>query len=681
MTGTKTLPWQEANQNCLMAALGEVRTRLAGFLSHAVDGDAGDRNAGTPEPVQENVVAQMESPPALDTLCAVFGLTSFERKILLMCAGAELDSRFASLFQSAAKDLPYQPPAFSLAMAAFEDAHWSALLPTRPLRYWRLVEAGPGNSLTTSPLRIDERILHYLAGVAAFDERLRSVTRPAAAASQLPASHYELATQLAGCWSRSGAKAELPVLQLCGSGRGNKQTIAATACALLGLNLRVLSDSAIPRAADDLDLFVRLWEREVRLSPSGLLLEFDEAEPLEMQAAAAANRLLESLRAPLLISVRERRRLTERAIFSFDVPRPTAGEQEQIWKEALGAAASTLNGHVDALVSQFSLSVEGIHAAVARSLSPEPGEAGDSSPAGAQGSPSPGESSTSDLAKGLWEACRLQVRPVMEGLAQRISSPAAWDDLVLPEKQKQLLAQIAIQVRQRAKVYRSWGFYAKDARGLGISALFAGPSGTGKTMAGEVLANELRLDLYRIDLSQVVSKYIGETEKNLRRVFDAAEGGSAILLFDEADALFGKRSEVKDSHDRYANIEVSYLLQRMEAYGGLAILTTNRREALDTAFLRRLRFVVDFPFPEAAQRMEIWRRVFPVQTPTEGLRIDRLARLNAAGGHIRNIALSAAFLAADAGEPVRMPHLLSAARTEFAKLERPLTEAETAGWL
>jgi len=216
---------------------------------------------------------------------------------------------------------------------------------------------------------------------------------------------------------------------------------------------------------------------------------------------------------------------------------------------------------------------------------------------------------------------------------------------------------------------------------LGISALFAGPSGTGKTMAAEVLANELRLDLYRIDLSQVVSKYIGETEKNLRRVFDAADEGAAILLFDEADALFGKRSDVKDSHDRYANIEVSYLLQRMETYRGLAILTTNRKSALDQAFLRRIRFVVEFPFPGIAERAEIWSRSFPCETPTEGLMMDRLARLHASGAHIRNIAMGAAFLAADAGEPVRMSHLLAAARGEFDKLEKPLTDGEVAGWI
>jgi SpoVK/Ycf46/Vps4 family AAA+-type ATPase len=195
-----------------------------------------------------------------------------------------------------------------------------------------------------------------------------------------------------------------------------------------------------------------------------------------------------------------------------------------------------------------------------------------------------------------------------------------------------------------------------------------------------VLANELGLDLYRIDLSQVVSKYIGETEKNLRRVFDAAESGGAILLFDEADALFGKRTEVRDSHDRYANIEVSYLLQRMEAYRGLAVLTTNMKEAIDSAFLRRLRFVITFPFPDAAQRAEIWRRVFPSETPTDGLRWKDLARLSLAGGSIRSIALNGAFLAADAGEPVTMRHLAQAARSEYLKLEKPLIEAEIGAW-
>ncbi|MEA2689027.1 MAG: hypothetical protein QOD51_1634, partial [Candidatus Eremiobacteraeota bacterium] len=223
-----------------------------------------------------------------------------------------------------------------------------------------------------------------------------------------------------------------------------------------------------------------------------------------------------------------------------------------------------------------------------------------------------------------------------------------------------------------------WGFGKRTTAGLGISALFAGPSGTGKTMAAAVLANALRLDLYRIDLATIVNKYIGETEKNLRRVFDAAEDGGAILFFDEADALFGKRSEVKDSHDRYANIEINYLLQRIESYRGLAVLATNVKSALDEAFLRRLRFVVEFPFPDTAGREALWRAVFPAAAPLEDVAFDRLARLNVPGGNIRNIALHAAFMAADAGEPIRMSHLRRAALGEYLKLERPPNEVADA---
>ena len=213
----------------------------------------------------------------------------------------------------------------------------------------------------------------------------------------------------------------------------------------------------------------------------------------------------------------------------------------------------------------------------------------------------------------LWQTCRIAARAGMEQLATRIVAKAEWEQLVLPLEQKALLRQITDQVAQRNRVYDAWGFREQMNRGLGINALFAGESGTGKTMAAEVIANELQLDLFRIDLSAVVNKYIGETEKNLRKLFDAAEDSGAILFFDEADALFGKRSEVKDSHDRYANIEINYLLQRMESYRGLAILATNMKSALDKAFMRRLRFIVDFPIPGIEERKEIWRKVFPAE--------------------------------------------------------------------
>jgi SpoVK/Ycf46/Vps4 family AAA+-type ATPase len=236
-------------------------------------------------------------------------------------------------------------------------------------------------------------------------------------------------------------------------------------------------------------------------------------------------------------------------------------------------------------------------------------------------------------------------------------------------------------VRHRTKVEEGWGFdTVGGARGRALAALFCGPSGAGKTLAAEVLGAELGLDVYRIDLASVVSKWIGETEKNLRRVFDAAEEGCAILLFDEADALFAKRSEVRDSHDRYANIETSYLLQRLEAYRGLAILTTNLKANIDEGFLRRFRFILEFPFPTAAERRRIWARAFPRACPTAGLQMDRMAQLNVAGGSIRNIAMNAAYLAAADDRPVLMPDVLAAARLEYEKSGRAMTDLELKGW-
>jgi SpoVK/Ycf46/Vps4 family AAA+-type ATPase len=276
----------------------------------------------------------------------------------------------------------------------------------------------------------------------------------------------------------------------------------------------------------------------------------------------------------------------------------------------------------------------------------------------------------------LWKACLAATRPGLDGLAERIEPKASWDDIVLPDVEMKLLAQVAAQVRNRGKVYEAGGFGATRSRGLSINALFTGESGTGKTMAAEVLANDLKLGLYRIDLSAVINKYIGETEKNLRRLFDAAEQGGAILFFDEADALFGKRSEVKDSHDRYANIEINYLLQRLESFSGLAIMATNMKGALDTAFLRRIRFILEFRPHSQTERALIWRKIFPRQTVTLGLDYERLAKLNLNGGSINNVAINAAFLAAQADTPVTMPLVLEAARTEFLKLKRPLSEAD-----
>jgi hypothetical protein len=655
---TSEANWIDLNQLYLLAALGEIRAALERHTERA----GSDAPSGDAKPVvgwSEDELTDSPALTALETLSKTFGLSCFERAILLLCAGMELDASFAGLCAAAHGDPGRSYPTFSLALAALPAPHWSALTPAAPLRRWRLIEIvhQSGTLLTLNPLRIDERVLHFLTGIQYLDERLVGLVEPVLADALVP-SHLALARQITRTWA--GAKGQLPVIQLCGADDAVKRAIAATSCAEAGLHLYAVMTENIPGHAGEFESFVRLWEREAALTSSALYVDAEAIDRADARAIVQVSHLLDHTNSPLLVSTRDRWRPLRRAMRTLEVRKPSAEEQCEIWQSLLSEAAGSINGHVRNLVSQFNFNVPSIRTAVQEALA----------------SDATGEA----LATELWDASRSQARPRLEDLAQRIEPMATWDDLVLPEAEQSLLREITAHVAHRATVYEAWGFGAVSSRGLGISALFSGTSGTGKTMAAEVLANALRLDLYRIDLSSVVSKYIGETEKNLRRVFDAAEDGGAILFFDEADALFGKRSEVKDSHDRYANIEINYLLQRMESYRGLAVLATNMKSALDSAFLRRIRFVINFPFPDTAQRAEIWQRIFPPRTPTEGLDISKLARLNLAGGNIRNIALNAAFLAANAGEPVRMTYILHAVRSEYAKLEKPLTEAEIGGW-
>ena len=371
------------------------------------------------------------------------------------------------------------------------------------------------------------------------------------------------------------------------------------------------------------------------------------------------NRFLSRSNGIFFLDTREVWPRLERTSLMHDIAKPVPVEQQSAWAAALGEAA---HDNPAQLANQFNLNLSEIQQIARTTLA----ELRDES----------GRIGRAELSLQLWDACLIATRPKLDALAHRLEPKATWDDIVLPAEEVELLHHIANQVRQRNKVYDDWGFRRKMSYGLSINALFAGESGTGKTMAAEVIANELRLNLYRIDLSAVVSKYIGETEKNLSRLFDAAEGNGIVLFFDEADAIFGKRSEVKDAHDRYANIEINYLLQRMETYSGLAILATNMKSALDSAFMRRLRFIVNFPKPGAAERKQIWQKAFTPQVPLEGLDYDRLADFNFTGGDICSIVLNASFLAAQAGTPVTMPLILKATRLEYGKHGWPINESD-----
>lgn len=666
--------WNKANQRYLATLLETVREELelyqSGLKKKKKRWEFPFRRSTAVMKELESAEKELSKPSALDKLTDILGLSTFERKILLLCAGVELDAEFCSLITDLQGNSSIPYPSFSLALAAFSDAHWSATAPVSPLRYWNLVRLNDEALITKSPLKIDENILHYLTGVYYMDDRLREILYPAMVDNyQLVPSHEELANNILQTLSTGNQGANLPVIQLEGDERLDQMAIAASACARWGLNLYVLPIYSIPNNLTEVTKLVRLWNRESALNAYALFLDcaaLDETDKARVQLAIS---FIKDIQGVLILGHGQWSSKLKRSKVTFSVNKPTKTEQLLLWNNHLGEAAENINGSLKEVAAHFNLSAGAIAAA---SLDVMRRQTKNTKAA---------EASSFDLEEAIWKACFFHTRPKIDELAQRIEAVADWDALVLPAMQKQILREIAIQVKNRSKVYNEWGFSAVSSRGLGISALFTGESGTGKTMASEVLANELQLDLYRIDLSQVVNKYIGETEKNLKRIFDAAEEGGVILLFDEADALFGKRSDVKDSHDRYSNIEVSYLLQRMESYSGLAIMTTNMKKAIDKAFFRRIRFVIRFPFPDARHRTEIWKRVFPTKTPVSDLDIEKLSRLSIAGGNIKNIAMNAAFLAANENAPVQMSHILQAARSEYNKLEKTLSINEIKGWV
>lgn len=605
-----------ANQAALATAVAWVRVRL-------------ERQAAG--------AAQIKRPTdcggsTLDAVTRVFGLSDFERDVLVLAAGPELDAGFPA------------PVTLGMALAALPDAHWSALGAASPLRAWRLIQLADASSLTRSPIVLDEPILHLLAGAPQGDPQL-ATAQAWSATTPLPPSQAEWAAGLAARWAALSDGAA--VIQLSGPPAAGVTDVAGHAALGLGRVLHRVSARALVEGGEP---WWRRWSRQALLFGHALLVDVDGPPPAGLEAAIA------EIGFPLLLAAVGPLEVSGLTLIKEAVPKPGADEQAALWRVGLGEAPGAAAA-AERAVAHFDLAPVAIAAAATAA-----------------------RGSGLAITEAAWASARALARRSVAGVEQR-EPIAGWADLALPFAAERTLHDIAAQVRGRRQVHDHWGF-ARTLRGaLGLAVLFHGPSGTGKSLAAEVLAHDLGLALWTVDLSGLVSKYIGETQKNLARVFDAAEGGGAVLLFDEADALFGRRSEVRDSHDRYANQDVSYLLQRIETSTGLCVLTTNSKESIDSAFLRRFRFQLDFAHPHAAERRRIWERVLPAEAPRAGVDPARLAQLNLAGGAIRNIALSAAFLAADEGPPITMTHLRRAAEHECAKLGRPLTAAETEGWI
>ncbi len=624
--------WVDANWTYLQGEMARVMLALDRVVAgHPV----------TPCPPTEISVELIERAPAIITIGRAFGLSAFERDVLLACAAAELEPDFA-------KRTGMSRVVLRLALNAFAGGDPMVLGSSRPLRAHRLVTPLDGAPLFGAPLLLDEGVLHAMMGGTMLDGRLAAIVR------ELPATDFRHEAIDRVLAARTHAPDAL-LVGLVGSSEGDRQAVAAAVGAALSLRVYRLRAADLPLDPFGRNVLRERWECERRIHPFALLVELARESGHELVRSATA--LLADLGGLAFVSSHEAVAVSNASYTAIEVGAAPREQRLERLKRALGPHDAELDPILDRITTQFVLGGDATERAC---LAAETGHG--------------------SRAERLWEACRLQARPRLDDIARRIEPRATWDDLVLPASSVAQLHELSNHIQHRTQVLERWGFGARTHRGLGTGALFAGQSGTGKTLAAEVLAHEARLDLYHIDLSQLVNKYIGETEKNLRRVFDAAEDSGAILLFDEADSLFGKRGEVDKGTDRYANLEVSYLLQRMEAYRGLAILTTNQRNAIDTAFVRRLRFIINFPFPDLAERLGMWQRVFPATAPTHKIDASKLARLKVAGGNIRSIALNAAYLAARSGEPISMQHVLAASRAEYAKIERPFPEADATGW-
>nr|MDJ0600018.1 ATP-binding protein [Crocosphaera sp.] len=468
-------------------------------------------------------VGTQEPIPALVYISRQFGLSSFEQGLLLLCASMELDPAIAGLCGKAQQDPNLCYPTFSLATSLLKQPSWNTFSPTSPLFYWRLLEINSKGDqpFIISPLRADQQIVNYIRGLYYLDQQLATFVMPIdSTQSSLPVSQQGVVDEIVGHLKRS-SQGDYPILQLLGTDGFSKQLIASHTANFFGFPLYRLPSELLPTQIVDLDTFLRRWNRESQLIPMILYLDTQEQESsTHAVSTALVDRFLSGYRGLLFLDTREPYSQINRTTLTFDISKPTVSEQEMAWRERLGDSA--FNETPSLLATQFNFNLPTIQRNAELALL-EP------------------VTEQVDLHDRLWTLCLTNSRPQFNNLAQRIETKATWDDLVLPDEEIALLQQIRDQVRQRTQVYEKWGFQQRMNRGMGISAMFAGESGTGKTMAAEVIANSLRLNLYRIDLSGVVDKYIGETEKNLRRLFDAAEGGGAILFFDEADALFGKR--------------------------------------------------------------------------------------------------------------------------------------------
>ena len=627
-------------------------------------------------------------PTRLDSMCQLLGLDEFERSVVVLCLLPQIDSKYTDILAYIHEDLNKRQPTVELALQVLCDGPDQMVEGRRsfaedaPLVKYRLIELAEENgqgprSLLGRFVGLDPLVVDYLFGITRVDHRISSFSKVTddhldwgsiVLPSKTKARLLELPEQLAKLqeWNKS------PTLHLIGPSGCGKTTAAKVIAHSLGGKLLAVDCAGLLTSEVTPGWLIWLVCRQALLQRALVLFQNSHLllgeEPKQLGARTAINRLVEESNGITLFSGELAGHLSleraDMATFTVELPPPGLKEREELWKSCLvGLQTNITDQELGYLAGKYRCNGREVKNAVASARNK----------ARVRSSDSPVIE-----ANDLHSCFRDGLNRNLGQWSQKVEPRSSWPDLVLPEESKRQLREICDCFQNRSLVYGDWGFETSHSSDKGLTALFVGPSGTGKTMAAEVVARELDMDLFRVDLSTTLSKYIGETERNLGRVFQAAAQSNAILLFDEADALFAKRTEVRDSHDRYANIEVSYLLQKVEEYQGMAILTSNLRNNVDDAFLRRLSFAVEFPFPDEELRLRIWQRVFPPAAPLDSdVDLSFAARqFRISGGNIKNISLTAAFLAAGEGGSIGMKHLIQATRREYVKLGKLQSERE-----
>lgn len=667
------------------------------LLVPTAPGQAGDASASAQQQLDlqlarlateqaERVASGTRAGLALPALQLVrrLGLTSQELDVVALCLAAEIDRRYERIYGYLHDDMTRRRPSAGLAMdicAVTRETRIglrSLFAPDAALVRHRIVhigdDASPSQPFPSRSLRLDERVLRFLLGQDGIDAQLRdaaTLSLPGPRRPHLTAAQEGALRQILGlCAERRSAGQRAPIFYITSREPGTHSIIAHELSGRLDVPLLEVDAEQLGACGAGFQEGLALALRETLLTGAILLLhQVDRA--LDHEAGRLRGRELGRSLAghdgPVLLAGEKPWSWPIPSADWFPVPivlhRPGYLEQVELWRAALRPVAQLQEAELNRLASVYPLGPVRLAEVVrlAKELATLRGDR---------------ELGPRDIER----SCREQSQGNFGQLARKIEPKFGWEDLVLPAAQTQQLREICAQAKYRSLVFGRWGFDRKLSLGRGLNVLFAGVSGTGKTMSAEIIATDLGLDLYKIDLSQVVSKYIGETEKNLHQIFRVADAAHAILLFDEADALLGRRSEVKDAHDRYANIEVAYLLQKMEEYEGITVLATNLRQNIDEAFTRRIRFVVEFPFPEEEDRLRIWRGIWPAEVPlAPDLDLAQLAQeFHLSGGSIRNVALAAAFRAAEQDCGVGMKQLVRAAKRELRKMGRLVEDEEHA---